>query len=251
MHKLTVLTPETHGQLKVNPDRAVQFAKGHHMIPLHIGEVTRAIMDFPVMISRLRDQGDYALSALTSFTPGQNAFVANDQWQSSFQPAEMQTFPFALVRGEDGGPVMAMDESLPVFSSDSGDELFDETGEPALWIDQLKNQLLSIAEHTALTRHFLTTLAELDLISPIVITLEQADGEANRIGGLHMINEDRLKSLAPEQLQDLNQRGFLGPIYAILFSVFQLNALILRHNAQNSASIQRINLEIAKDIHQA
>ena len=96
MHKLTVLTPETHGQLKVSTDRAVQFAKGHHMIPLHIGEVTRAIMDFPVMISRLKDQGDYALSALTSFTPGQNAFVANDQWQSSFQPAEMQTFPFAL-----------------------------------------------------------------------------------------------------------------------------------------------------------
>ena len=251
MHNLTVLTAETHGQLKVSRDRAIAFAKTRHMIPVHIGEVTRAIMDFPVFISRLQGQGDFALSALTSFTPGQNAFVSADTWQSSFQPSEMQTFPFALVRGEDDQPTLAMDQSLPVFSTDTGDALFDEGGQPSLWVDQLKNQLLSVTEHTALTKHFLDLLSELGLLSQIVITLEQADGEANRIGGLNMINEDRLKSLSPDQLADLNQRGFLGPIYAILFSVFQLNALILRHNQHSGAAIQRINLEIAKDMHRA
>ena len=62
----------------------------------------------------------------------------------------------------------------------------------------------------------------------------------------------KLKSLSPEELAELNAKGFLGPLYAILFSIFQLNALIRRFNAQaGSDQIQRISLEIAKDMHRA
>lgn len=252
MTTLTALSAETHGQLKVSDHRAIEYARNRHMIPLHIGEVSRAIMDFPVLISRLQGQGDYALSALTSFSPGKNAFLQGDDWQSSFQPSEMQTFPFALIRGESGEPVLAFDQSLPVFSTADGEALFDGAGQPAIWTNQLKNQLLSIAEHTALTRHFLEVVAELGLISQIVITLHQGTEDANKIGGLHTINEDRLKSLTPDQLDTLNSKGFLGPIYAILFSIFQLNTLIRRHNDRSDTqNIQRISLEIAKDMHQA
>lgn len=252
MTTLTALSAEIHGQLKVSDHRSIAYARGRHMIPLHIGEVSRAIMDFPVLISRLQGQGDYALSALTSFSPGKNAFLDGDIWQSSFQPSEMQTFPFALIRGDNGEPVLAFDQSLPVFSTKDGEDLFDTAGQPAIWTNQLKNQLLSIAEHTALTRHFLEVIAELGLISQIVITLHQGTEDANKIGGLHTINEDRLKSLTPEQLDTLNTKGFLGPIYAILFSIFQLNTLIRRHNDRSDTqNIQRISLEIAKDMHQA
>jgi len=247
MTTLTALSAEIHGQLKVSDHRSIAYARGRHMIPLHIGEVSRAIMDFPVLISRLQGQGDYALSALTSFSPGKNAFLDGDIWQSSFQPSEMQTFPFALIRGDNGGdngePVLAFDQSLPVFSTTDGEDLFDTAGQPAIWTNQLKNQLLSIAEHTALTRHFLEVIAELGLISQIVITLHQGTEDANKIGGLHTINEDRLKSLTPEQLDTLNTKGFLGPIYAILFSIFQLNTLIRRHNDRSEAAQKIIREE--------
>ncbi len=251
MTTLTALRADTHAPLKVSTDRAITYATGRHMIPLHIGEVSRAMMDFPILISRLQGQGTYALSALTSFTAGANAFLVDGVWQSAFQPSEMQVFPFTLMRGEDGEPVLAIDQSMPVFSTEDGEALF-EGNQPALWLEQLQKQLLSIADHTGLTRHFLDTISELGLISQIVITLHQANGEANKISGLNTINEDKLKSLSPEELAELNAKGFLGPLYAILFSIFQLNALIRRFNAQaGSDQIQRISLEIAKDMHRA
>lgn len=251
MTTLTALNADTHAPLKVSANRALAYAIDRHMIPLHIGEVSRAMMDFPVLISRLQGQGSYALSALTSFSAGANAFLVDGVWQSAFQPAEMQVFPFTLMRGEDGEPVLAFDQSMPVFSTEQGDALF-EGGQPALWLEQLKKQLLSMAEHTALTRHFLDTVSDLGLISQIVITLHQANGDANKISGLNTIHEDKLKSLSPDELAELNAKGFLGPIYAILFSIFQLNALIHRFNAQaGSEQIQRISLEIAKDMHRA
>lgn len=252
MLNLTVPNAATHGQLKVSSRRPIVYAQGRHMMPLHVGEVSRAIMDFPVLISRVTGQSEFALSAITSFTPSQNAFLDGEAWQATFVPAEMQSFPFALIRGDDGQPVLAMDETVPVFSQDDGEPLFDAQGQPALWTSQLKTQLIADAEHMAQTRHFLTELSELGLISQIFITLHQANGEANKIGGLHTIHEDRLKSLDADKLADLNARGLLGPIYAILFSIFQLNTLIHRHNRKaGSEQIQRISLEIAKDMHQA
>ncbi|GAB5454028.1 MAG: SapC family protein [Henriciella sp.] len=253
MANLTILNSDLHKSIRINPDRDLAFAAERHLLPLNISEVSRAIIDFPVLITRVQGSGNYALSALTSFIPRQNAFFAEGQWGAGFQPAEMQTYPFALVPGNDEtpGPQLAFDEAAPVFTETDGEPLFDESGQPALWVTQLKNQLLANAENMVITRQFLERISSLGLISEIVIGVQRTEDHVDRIGGLSTINEDRLKSLANEELGALRDAGFLGPIYAILFSMFQLNTLIRIHNARYAdAPIQRINLEIARDKHQ-
>lgn len=253
MTNLTVLNSDLHKGIRISPDRQLSFAADKHLMPLNISEVSRAIIDFPVLITRVQGSGDYALSALTSFIPRQNAFYAEGQWGAGFQPAEMQTYPFALVPGTDEtpGPQLAFDETAPVFTDTDGEPLFDDAGQPALWVSQLKSQLLANAENMVITRQFLDRISSLGLISEIVIGVQRSEDHTDRIGGLSTINEDRLKSLSNEELGALRNSGFLGPIYAILFSMFQLNTLIRIHNARNpDAPIQRINLEIARDTHQ-
>ncbi len=253
MSNLTVLNSDLHKNIRVGANRQAAFAAGRHLMPLNIAEVSRAIMDFPVLITRVQGSSTLALSALTSFLPGDNAFVIDGQWHSGFVPAEMQAYPFALVPGTDEtpGPRLAFDDSAQVFSEETGDPLFDAAGQPALWVSQLQSLLLANAENMVLTRQFLEQIAELGLISEIVVAVQRSEDQIDRIGGLSTINEDRLKALSNEQLGALRDSGFLGPIYAILFSMFQLNTLIRIHNTRHAdAPIQRINLEIARDLHQ-
>jgi len=190
MAKLTALSSDTHNGLKLKEQSGIIYAQNAHMLPLRVTEVAQATVDFPVMMSRMSN-GAMSLSALTSFEPNKNLFVAGDEWNSSFQPAAMKTYPLFLMKAEDGRP------------------------EPILGVD---------------------------------LALNYADGQTNRIRGLSMIHEDNLQSLPSERLTELRDRGYLAPIYAMLFSVFQLNALIRRNNAaEGTTKIKNINLEVSKD----
>jgi len=98
------------------------------------------------------------------------------------------------------------------------------------------------------TFQFFETLEKFNLIRSVDVALNYGDDQTNRIRGLSMIHEDNLQSLSSECLTELRDRGYLAPIYAMLFSVFQLNALILRNNqTDDAASIKSINLEVSKD----
>ncbi|MFC7293039.1 SapC family protein [Hirschia litorea] len=251
MTKLTPLDAARHKDLKVTQQRAQMFAAGRHMIALNVAELSRAIVDFPVLISRVTGQGGFSLSALTSFEPGKNLYLDDDGWQSSFTPSQMHTFPFALMANDSDpqNPHFAIDESFPAFSKAEGQPLMDASGQPALWLSPIKAQLIENMKNAQLTDAFFQALVQHELISSLVISVQYSDGQTNKIGGLSSINEDRFKSLSTEALADLNGRGFLGPIYALLFSIFQLNGLIRKNNASKRFSpISKISLELAKDI---
>ncbi len=250
MAKLTALCAPAHTGLKLSASRALIYARGAHMLSIRVTEVARAIADFPVVISRL-PTGDLSLSALTSFEVDQNLFALEGEWDSSFQSAAMQTAPLYLMRDEAGGPepILGLDESSAALVKDHGHALLDKKGRPSLWAKQIKAQLLDDSQNMIRTLQFFDALKSLNLIRDVDIVLNHEDGQTNRIRGLSMIHEDNLKALPGPQFEQLRQNGFLAPLQAMLFSVFQLNNLIRRHNRVNAArGIKTINLEITKDL---
>lgn len=249
MSNLTPLSNIADKTIKVSPQRSMLYAEGRHMMALNVAEVSRAIVDFPVLISRIQGTGSFSLSALTSFEPNKNVYLSGGLWGSSFLPSEMQTFPFQLLPNEDKSqsPVIGAELNSPCFSGEEGEALFDGAGQPALWVSQIQAQLVENAKNAVLTDEFFKTIDSLNLHVPIVISLHLADGPINKIGGLSIVNEDKLKSLTSEQLAMLNEKGFLGPLYAMLFSIFQLNSLIRKHNeTEGFVKIAKLEIEIAK-----
>ena len=168
-------------------------------------------------------------------------------WSSGFTPFALDTAPFHLVADVEDAkkPVTGIDQSSQLLSEKSGSDIFDKNGKPSLWVKQLGQRLLDDIQNQASTRQFLNALDELKLLSPVDIVLNYEDGSHNRIRGLNMINEARLKSLDAQTLVGLRDRGFLPPIYALLFSVFQFNNLIRRSNERGGQAISKINLEVA------
>lgn len=249
MAVLTALTPGAHGALKVRAESEIIYAQNAHMLPLRVTEVAQAIVDFPVMISRMSN-GAMSLSALASFEPGRNLFVTSNEWTSSFQSAAMRTYPLFLMRAEDGSPnpVLGIDSDSEAISKGAGRALFDKKGKLSLPVKQLQAQLIEDSKNMVHTFQFFENLEKYELIRSVDLAINYADGQTNRIRGLSMIHEDNLQNLTEGRLAELRDRGYLAPIYAMLFSVFQLNALIRRHNqGEGNAPIKNINLEVSKD----
>ena len=191
-----------------------------------------------------------SLSALTSLEPGKNLFVLNGEWTSSFQPTAMKTYPIFLMNSEEGGsePVLGIDDESAALSSDVGQPLFDKKGKASLKVKQVQAQLIEDSKNMVHTFQFFEALEAFDLIRSVDVALNYGDEKINRIRGLSMIHEDNLQSLSSERLTELRDRGYLAPIYAMLFSVFQLNALIRRNNQTSGAThIKSISLEVSKD----
>ena len=249
MAKLTALTLDAHKGLKLKEKSGVIYAQNAHMLPLRVTEVVQAIVDFPVVISRMSN-GAMSLSALTSFEPSKNLYVVSGEWHSSFQPAAMKTYPLFLMKEEMGRPelILGVDADSDALSKEEGLALFDQKGKLSLPIKQLKAQLAEDSKNMVHTFQFFETLEKFDLIRSIDLALNYTDGQTNLIRGLSMIHEDNLQSLSSERLTELRDSGYLAPLYAMLFSVFQLNALIRRNNAAvGTAKIKNINLEVSKD----
>lgn len=249
MAKLTALTSDAYSGFKLKEQSGLIYAQNAHMLSLRVTEVAQATVDFPVMMSRMSN-GALSLSALTSFEPNKNLFVIDEEWASSFQPSAMKTYPLFLMKAEDrrAEPILGIDADSDALSKEEGQALFDKKGKLSLSVKQLQAQLMEDSKNMVHTFQFFETLENFDLIRSIDLALNYADGQINRIRGLSMIHEDNLQSLSSERLTELRDRGYLAPIYAMLFSVFQLNALIRRHNAaEGTAQIKSINLEVSKD----
>ena len=250
MAKLTALHSDRHGKLRLVENCALARAKSQHLVSLRVTEVAQALGDFPVFATRSSHSGRWSLSAMTSFEPGSNLFVDKGDWQALYQPAIMQTFPFYLMQapGAAKGFTVGIEEGNPAFSEERGKPLFDERGKPSPTLKRVSAALEADVNNELLTRQFTETLEGLGLLKAMDLQVQYEDGRINTIKGLNTVNEDGLKSLPDDPLAGLHRKGYLLPAHALLISLFQLNALIRRHNRCGQfAAIRQLKLQVARD----
>jgi len=134
MSKLSALNVDDHSGLKIGENAPVAFARERHMLSLNVTEITRAIVDFPVLVSRNQKDGSFALSALTSLEPNKNLYATDARWMSSFKSVSMQTYPLFLMKDPAGSdaPVLGIFNDSAVISKKSGEALLDKKGRIAL-----------------------------------------------------------------------------------------------------------------------
>ena len=250
MAELTELHNDKHGKLRVVENCALTRAKSQHIVSLRVTEVANAVGDFPIFATRSPTSGRWSLSAMTSFEPGSNLFVDGGDWLALYRPTIMQTFPLYLMQapGTEKGFTVGIEEGNPAFSEERGDALFDEQGKPSPYLNRVSAALEADVNNDLLTLQFTETLEELGLLKAINLLVHYEDGRINTIKGLNTVDEDGLKSLPDDTLAGLHRKGYLLPAHALLISLFQLNALIRRHNRREQLPpIQQLKLEVARD----
>ncbi|REL34404.1 SapC family protein [Thalassotalea euphylliae] len=232
MAALVALKREQHQSLYIQEGAENNFASSQHLLNLKIHEVGHAGTSLPVFLMKDPKSGVWRVSAVTSFAMGTNLFVEDNQWQPTFKPLAMQTFPFFLMKaeGEGKGYTVGIDPESNAFSEQSGDTIFTDEGKASQRLMKATQLLEASIEQDIQTYQFGQAINDLGLVKAINLVIHRPDGSQETLQGLCTIDEDKLNALSGEQLKSLSDKGYLAPMYAILMSIYQLNSLIRRNN---------------------
>jgi hypothetical protein len=200
------------------------FARERTVVPLVAAEMARAALAFP--IGFLISGEGFMPTALLSLDGARNLFVAADgRWLGRYVPAVLRGYPFALLANTEDNRVLCIDEaSCLSLENASGEPFFDEAGEVAEPTRKVLRFLTAMEAHRAATAKACVTLTEAGVIVPWDITLKTSAG-AQKISGLHKIDEAALTALSVESFETLRQAGAVPLAYCQILSMQHLPAL--------------------------
>jgi len=252
MKKLVELNSKAHGNLKIMKGAALEAAKDQHVININANEAPISCTAFPIFFMPIPDSKRWALSVITSLEAGQNLYIQDGEWQGTYQPTTLLTYPMQVMAIEDENQerryTIGIDEKSPAFSETEGEPLFDADEKATVYLARVTKIIEASIQHEINTIKFCNKLVELSLITPASIKVAYAKGAVNTLNGLHTIDEKALQALDIKQLGELRDQGYLAAIYAALMSSFQLNLLLKKHNSvKGNEIITAINMERGND----
>lgn len=215
-----------HRGLGVAPD-AGRFAAGLQAVFLTAREFPRASHDLPIVFAR--DAGKRVVSvAVTGIEPGRNLIQGDQaQWPAGvYCPAYVRRYPFYPARiagADDGRSTVCVDEQA---LAPSTSPFILEDGKPTpLW--EHYERLLNEMDHAERETFALCErLEQLSILKWFEASLQPGSGRERRIRGLLRVDEEKLRRLPADTIQDLLVRGYLGSIHAHLISLDNFDRLL-------------------------
>ena len=205
----------------------------------------------PFFLNKYEDSDSWAISSVTSLEMNKNLFVVDDKWTVNYVPNVMRTYPFFVVGGQrDGNGVLTVgiDEEDKAFNTKDGVGIFDKGGKSTPAMASVLQLLEADVQGKAHTVDFVETLEKFDLIHSLIMRVKYQNGQVNSVSGLKSVNEKKLQELSDDEFIELRKTGFLGPIYALILSVYQLNELMKRHNQTPGVEpIVQVKMEPAEE----
>lgn len=231
MTQFVALHNQHHQQLRIDPERIEALGAHQQMVPVVLSEFLKLVVHYPIVFSKNSETGQFVCSALLGFTAGENLFWQNNQWQGIYTPLQIMRQPF-FIGEQQGQTIICIDMESNVLTTGKGEAIFDSSGQETDYLQQAKTRLAALINGENETQVFIKTLLALNLIMPMALDISFANQQQQRIQGLYTINEETLAQLGSEQLMQLQQQGYLKPIYTMIASLGQIYALIQKKNAQ-------------------
>jgi SapC len=235
MTRLANLDRSAHQGLRVLEERAFASCKDASMCLVTINEIPRLIVEYPVVFTKSSNASEYVCVALFGAAPDQNVFWREGRWTSFFMPLNVARQPFSVgvankLDGDDGAKelVACIDLDNDAVQANAGEALFDARGEYSPYLKHKMTLLAELVDGEQRTRAFTTRLSELGLIHPIQLELKIPGQESRTITGLYSIDEPKLRALDATVVTELNGRGYLHAMYAMLSSLGHLQMFARR-----------------------
>ena len=226
--KLVPVTKARHAGKKIKQVEGLGFASQFHIASVMVHEFARASAIYPVVFLEDKAKDEFRPVVLMGLEAGENLFVGEDgKWAASYVPAIIRRYPFALAStGEEGRFTVCIDEGSDLVNDDEGVALFDENGEPAESLENVKRYLGELQQMDMFTREFCKYFAEHNLFTPLNMRVRQAD-QIKNINGCYVVNEERLNNLSNERFIEMREKRYLPAVYSHLVSLAQIERLMM------------------------
>jgi len=221
--KPVALNREQHKDFKFLPAKNFSFTNGINSVPLTGIEFFEASRELPVLFSKDSSDNYFPLALLSLMNNGHKLISDEGEWQSSYVPAFIRRYPFALT--EEG--TVCFDSEYVQIGADQedGKALFTEAGENSESLTNVVSFLQQFDQSTKATAEFSKQLAELDLFKPFTIQVMTAEKKPLRMEGLYVIDEAKVAKLQDDVVLKWFKSGQLAWIYAHLHSLGALRHL--------------------------
>lgn len=235
--KPIALDRERHRHLRLQRhDPVFDFARDTNSVPLAGVEFSQAAGFYPIIFAGV-DGDNLFPAALLGLQSDQNLFVdETGNWDANYVPAYVRRYPFVLATPEGAEAdnfTVCIDETFEgLTESGHGEDLFEENGEPAPFLQRAMNFLTDYQQNLALTERFTARLSELELLVERSVDVVSAGGQRLSLTGVYLVDEQKLAELDDAVVLELFRAGFLAWIHAHLFSLSRIQHLSERFSVR-------------------
>ncbi|MGS0536457.1 SapC family protein [Pseudoalteromonas sp. SaAl2] len=224
----------SHKDLKVITERGAKWGDSISCCTIFPNEFTKVQAQQPIVFRKHPHTGQFEALALFGFENGENLLLdEKNNLTLNYLPLSMQRQPFLIgqqTQYNQGVPeqslVVHLDLDSPRVNQHQGEAIFLEHGGNSDYLNHIAQVLNTLhIENQALPAFFEQLLA-FNLIEAFSIEYQQKEGEKVTVGGFYTLNQQVLNSLSSEQLQTLQQTGYLQAIYMAIASLEQIPALL-------------------------
>jgi hypothetical protein len=240
MTNLANLDRALHQKLRVNEELAFSACKDIIMCAVIPTEIPRLMLEYPVVFTKHGDSGQYLCVALFGVDPQKNLFWRDGRWRSLVLPLNIGRQPFFIGIGSktEGGEVKqslvtCIDLDNVGVQEQEGELLFGKDGNDTPYLQHKMRMLAELIEGESRARIFSERMAALGLIRPIQLEVKVPGGATRQVGGLHSIDEEKMRALGADVLAELNGKGYLHVMHAMLLSLGQFPMLARRAAARD------------------
>lgn len=227
-----ILTAEDHRTMRIGTERGNQFGDGV-MCGMTVPDEFRRLQNtYPILFRLNAARDNFTALALFGFENGENLFLDGDRWDAPVVPLAIEIQPFLIGRSATDSDTrqVHVDLDSPRIVAEGGEAIFDESGQPTPYLQQISEKLGNLDQGYVRSDAFFTALRHYELLEPLAVELPLIDGSVNRLVGFHAIDEDRLRALEPSAVGALHTDGHLMPIFMALASLSNLDELLRRKN---------------------
>lgn len=236
MSNFVLLNPAQHSKLKVITERSEAYGDAVNYVMTFPFEFRNIQSCYPIFFQKDSASDAYYPIALLGFEQNENLFLDNPGWSAPYVPLMIRRQPFLIGYQTDANdpekrnPMVSIDMDNPRVNENDGEALFLEHGGTSDFLQQATENLELIHQAHDHSTKFMAKLAELELIEAFSMTITLSNGSENQLLGFYALNEEKVQGLSGEVLADLNQQGFLQPLFMVIASQSCVRDLVDRKN---------------------
>ncbi len=230
MPQLIAIDNQKHLNLKIDASKAELHGSNLHLVPAVVSEFINMAVQYPLVITKHADTGEFVFAAMLGFEAGENLFWRDEQWQGLYLPLQIRRQPFFVsssnkdANGDDYA--VCFDSNSPAISQEGAQSLYDETGEESQYFQQAKSYLAQLLRGESENKYLLNLLEKMKLLQVMKMEVTFGNQQTTTLNGLYTIDQEKLANLPTENISQLHGSELLQPIYTLITSLGQMHNLI-------------------------
>lgn len=215
---VVALDSKAHADHKMVLTEGFSFAQNVLSAPLSMTEVVKASREFPIFFPT---SGKFLPIAQMGYRKDANLYVdENGKWTARYTPAHLRRFPFILGEKKEAGEYVVMANKERISPTADGEPLF-KAGKvvEGSVVDRASTFLIAFQKELDQTEILLKPLQDADILVSKVYTIRKGVDVLGSVGGLQVIDTEKLAALSDKTLAEWVRNGLMGLIMAHLQSL--------------------------------